>query len=183
VSSSLSSAPAGVARPEPHPDAPAPGTVLPAHFVGCFACGELEGGLRMRFVAGDALTVRGEFTVHAHHQGAPGIAHGGVLSAAFDEGLGFLQTHLREPAVTASLRTEFLRPVPVGTVLHLQCRIEGREGRKIWTSGTGTLGADGPLAIRAEALFVTVPAEHFVRHSGPAAAATESYDPSHGRSA
>lgn len=171
---SISAVPAGAALPTPHPDAPAPGSALPAHFPGCFACGELAGGLRMRFVAGDGLTVHGEFTVQTHHQGAPGIAHGGALAAAFDEALGSLQSLLREPAVTASLSTQFLRPVPVGAVLHLECRIDARAGRKFWTSGVGRLGPDGPVAARAEALFVTVPPEHFVRHGAA------SYDPSRG---
>lgn len=173
----IHSVPVAATVPIAHPDAPAPGTALLAHFAGCFACGDREGGLRMRFVAGSELTVRGEFTVAPHHQGAPGIAHGGVLAAAFDEALGFLQTHLREAAVTASLRTDFRAPVPVGAALHLECRIDGRDGRKIWTSGVGRIGAAGPVAVRAEALFVTVPAEHFARY-GDMSAVAHRYDPS-----
>ncbi|HXV93803.1 MAG TPA: PaaI family thioesterase [Pseudonocardia sp.] len=160
---------AGTTRPTPHPDAPPPGTDLPRHYSGCFGCGELEGGLRLRFRTGPDLTVTGTFAVDTHHQGAPGLAHGGVITAAFDEALGALQVYFREPAVTASLRTDFLRPVPVGSVLHIRTRVDGREGRKLRVSGEGRLDApDGPLAARASALFVVVDHQHFVRHGRPA---------------
>lgn len=150
----------------PYPATATPGRALPRHYVGCFACGDLEGGLRMRFTAGDDLTVRGTVTLDEHHQGAPGLAHGGVLAAAFDEALGALQTFYGEPAVTASLTTEYRRPVPIGAVVHLECRVERREGRKLWTSGAGRLdGPNGPVAVRAQALFVFVDRAHFARHA------------------
>jgi acyl-coenzyme A thioesterase PaaI-like protein len=159
------SAPPNVALPEPHPDAPLPGTALGQHYVGCFGCGDLEGGLRMRFTTGEDLTVTGTFTVQAHHQGAAGLAHGGLLTTAFDEALGALQVYFMEPAVTASLEMQFRRPVPVGTELHLECRVDGRDGRKLWVSGDARLDApDGPVAARASALFVFVSEEHFTRH-------------------
>jgi acyl-coenzyme A thioesterase PaaI-like protein len=157
-----------LARPRPHPDAPPPGTVLPEHFAGCFGCGEREAGLRMRFTVGEDLTITGTFAVQVHHQGAPGLAHGGAVAAAFDEALGALQVLFHEAAVTASLQTEFRRPVPVGTVLHMVSRVDRREGRKLWVSGEARLDApDGPVAAKASALFVFVPEEHFTQHGRP----------------
>lgn len=157
-----------VTLPAPHPDAPTPGTVLGRHYAGCFGCGDLEGGLRMRLTAGEGLTVTGKFTVQTHHQGAPGLAHGGVLATAFDEALGALQVFFREPAVTANLTTDFRRPVPVGTVVHLQSRVDGRDGRKLRVSGDARLDApDGPIAAQASALFVFVRSEHIARHVHP----------------
>lgn len=135
------------------------------HYSGCFACGELEGGLRLRFTTGEGLTIRGTFVVEPQHQGAPGLAHGGLVAAAFDDALGTLQVFTREPAVTASLQTEFRRPVPVGTKLYLECRIDGKDGRKLWVSGDAHLDApDGPIAAQATALFIVVSREHFTRH-------------------
>lgn len=153
------------ARPAPHPDAPGPGTLLPQHDTGCFGCGDQDSGLRLRFLVGEDLTVTSTFTVGRHHQGAPGLCHGGVLAAVFDEALGTLQTLFGQPAVTASLATEFRRPVPVGAELHLHCRVDGREGRKLRVSGEARLDtADGPVAARARALFVFVDPRHFTRH-------------------
>nr|WP_051232376.1 PaaI family thioesterase [Pseudonocardia asaccharolytica] len=152
-------------RPVPHPDAPSPGTPLDQHYAHCFGCGDLEHGLRMRFVAGEDLSLTGTFTVAPEHQGAPGLAHGGLLTTAFDEALGALQVFFREPAVTAELSTRFRRPVPVGSTLYLAARVDRKEGRKLWVSATGRLDApDGPLAAESSALFLVVPIEHFVRH-------------------
>jgi acyl-coenzyme A thioesterase PaaI-like protein len=152
-----------------HPDAPAPGTVLPTHFAECFGCGPATpGGLRIVATAGEGLTVRAEFTVTNEHQGAPGLAHGGLLAAAFDEALGYLAVLLRLPAVTGRLETDFRRPVPVGSTLYLTATVHGVAGRKIYESAEGRLNApDGPVAVRARALFVVVPMEHFARHGTP----------------
>lgn len=151
--------------PRPRPDAPTPGTPLGQHSATCFGCGDLEGGLRMRFTAGEDLSVTGTFPVQVHHQGAPGIAHGGLVATAFDEALGALQVFFDERAVTANLTTDFRLPVPVGSVLHLRCRVDGREGRKLAVSGEARLdGPDGPVAAQASALFVFVTEEHFARH-------------------
>ena len=119
----------------------------------------------MRITAGEGLSVAGDFTVTEHHQGAPGLAHGGLLTAAFDEVLGSLNWLLGDPVVTAQIQTEFRRPVPVGSVLHIDAHVVGVAGRKVFTSAEGRLdGADGQLAVTASALFIKVPIEHFLKH-------------------
>jgi acyl-coenzyme A thioesterase PaaI-like protein len=140
--------------------------VLPPHYAECFGCGpDVPGGLRIVTTVGDGLTAHAEFEVTDGHQGAPGLAHGGLLSAAFDEALGSLATLFRLPAVTGKLETEFRRPVPVGSTLYITAQVDGIAGRKIYESAEGRLDApDGPVAVRARAVFVTVPMEHFVRH-------------------
>jgi acyl-coenzyme A thioesterase PaaI-like protein len=161
--------PADAIAPVRHPDAPAPGELIGAHYEHCFGCGEGQAhGLHLAARAGEGVGVTAEFTVREAHQGAPGLAHGGAVAAAFDEALGALQVFFGEPAVTASLQTEFRRPVPVDSVLHLQCRVDAREGRKLWVSGVARLdGPDGPVAAKASALFVFVPREHFSEHGRP----------------
>ena len=122
----------------------------------------------MRTIAGDGLRVVGIFTVTDHHQGAPGLAHGGLLSAAFDEVLGTLNWLLGDPVVTASLEMNFLRPVPVGSVLWIEAEVTGVVGKKVFTSAVGRLGdADGEIAVMASALFVQVPLEHFLTFGNP----------------
>ncbi len=153
--------------PARHPDAPAPGTKLGPHYAQCFGCGdEIDGGLRLRTETGDGATVIAQFTVTEAHQGAPGLAHGGLLACAFDEALGATVGQLlRRPAVTGRLETDFLRPVPVGSTLHIAGRLDGVAGRKVYASADGRLDApDGPVALRARALFVIVDFSHFVEH-------------------
>ncbi len=171
----LSTEPPPDARaPVRHPDAPAPGERILSHYGRCFGCGNAHPtGLHMLVLAGEGVTARAELTVSEHHQGAPGLAHGGLLTAAFDEALGSLNWLLRTPAVTARLATDFLRPVPVGSDLFIAAEVVAVAGRKIYTRAEGRLGApDGPLAVTAEALFVSVGLEHFATHGRPEDVAT-----------
>lgn len=118
--------------------------------------------------AGTELDVQGIFTVTEHHQGAPGLAHGGLLTAAMDEVLGSLNWLLARPAVTGRLECDFKKPVPVGSQLFISARITGVDGRKIYTRATANLGSlTGPLVIEAAALFVQVGVQHFLTHGNP----------------
>ncbi|MBB5854525.1 PaaI family thioesterase [Amycolatopsis umgeniensis] len=155
-----------------HPKAPQPGSHLGIHFDECFGCGdEIEAGLHLHSTVGEGTTVYSKFTVTSAHQGAPGLAHGGLLACAFDEALGATVGNLlRRPAVTGKLETDFLRPVPVGSTLYIAAKLDGVAGRKIYVSADGRLDAeDGPVALRARALFVQVEFEHFSNHGDPEA--------------
>ncbi|GAY10297.1 PaaI family thioesterase [Pseudonocardia sp. N23] len=150
------------ARPVAHPDAPVPGRHLGEHHEYCFACGHSVDGLRLDIVAAEDLSLTCAFEITDAHQGAPGLAHGGIVAAAFDEMMGALQSFFQEPAVTASLTTQYRKPIPVGTVLYMRSRVESREGRKLRLTCEGRLDApDGPLAAEGEGLFLVVPRKHF----------------------
>ena len=159
--------PEGAALPERHPLAPEAGTQIPSHFGHCFGCGQLHPtGLHLVAHAGSGLDLTAQFTVTENHQGAPGLAHGGLLSLAFDEALGKLMWLLRAPAVTARLETDFLLPVPIGTTLYMSAHITGVQGRKVYSVSEGRLNsADGPLAVRAASLFIIVPMKHFLENA------------------
>ncbi|MET9081662.1 PaaI family thioesterase [Streptomyces sp. NPDC090075] len=158
--------PAYAEKPVRHPDAPAPGEFIGAHYEHCFGCGHGQShGLHLEVRAGEGVSLTAEFTVRPAHQGAPGLAHGGVLASALDETLGSLNWLLRKIAVTGRLETDFVRPVPVGTTLHLEAEVVAVAGRKIYSTATGRVdGPEGPVAVRADALFIEVPVEHFVDH-------------------
>jgi acyl-coenzyme A thioesterase PaaI-like protein len=160
-------APEGTPMPERHQLAPAIGSKIPSHFGHCFGCGELHPtGLHLVAYAGEGLDVSAQFTVTENHQGAPGLAHGGLLSLAFDEALGKLMWLLRAPAVTGRLETDFLKPVPVGSTLHITAEITGQSNRKVYTSALGRLNApDGEIAVKAAALFIVVTMDHFMNNA------------------
>ena len=159
--------PEGAIIPDRHPKAPEIGTKIPSHFGHCFGCGELHPtGWHLVALAGAGADLTAEFTVTENHQGAPGLAHGGLLSLAFDEALGKLMWLIRAPAVTARLETDFLKPVPMGTTIHITARITGQVNRKVYTAAEGRLGgADGEIAVKAAALFVVVPMSHFLENA------------------
>lgn len=156
--------PEGAAIPERHPKAPPIGSKIPSHFGHCFGCGDLHPtGLHLVAYAGAGANITAQFTVTENHQGAPGLAHGGLLSLAFDEALGKLMWLLRSPAVTGRLETDFLKPVPMGSTLHITAEITGQVNRKVYTSAEGRLNSvDGPVVVRAAALYVIVPMDHFL---------------------
>ena len=159
--------PEGAQIPERHPLSPETGTQIPSHFKHCFGCGELHPtGLHLVAHVGQGADITAEFMVTENHQGAPGLAHGGLLSLAFDEALGKLMWLLRAPAVTARLETDFLRPVPIGTTLHITARITGQVGRKVYSVAEGRLDSpEGDIAVRAASLFVIVPMKHFLENA------------------
>ncbi len=163
---SASAVPQGATPPPRAEHAPKPGDQIPSHFQSCFGCGEdHETGLHMLMFAGSDMSVVGTFTVTKHHQGASGLAHGGVLSAALDEALGTLNWLVGERAVTGRLECEFRMPVPVGSVLHFHAEILGQERRKIYAVATARLNSvDGPVAVVAHSIFIQVGVEHFQKN-------------------
>jgi len=158
--------PPDAVAPVRHPDAPAPGEPLGAHYEMCFGCGGGQPhGLHLVARAGDGVSVTAEFTVKPAHQGAPGLAHGGVLTSALDETLGSLGWLMHVIAVTGRLETDFVRPVPVDTLLHIEAHATAVHGRKIYSTATGRIGGpDGPVAVRADAVFIEVKVDHFIEN-------------------
>ncbi|MEU3372406.1 PaaI family thioesterase [Streptomyces sp. NPDC006711] len=171
--------PADATAPVRHPEAPLPGELLGAHYGHCFGCGDgAPHGLHLAARAGEGVRVTAEFTVREAHQGAPGLAHGGVLATALDETLGSLNWLLRVIAVTGRLETDFVRPVPVDAVLHLEAEVTAVAGRKIYSRATGRVGGpDGPVAVRAQALFIEVKVDHFIDNGRPAEIQAAMSDP------
>ena len=159
--------PVDAAVPPRHPESPQPGQALGSHYAQCFGCGEdRTDGLNLRVEAGEGVSVTAAFEVTAAHQGAPGLIHGGLLAAAFDEVMGSVNWLVRIPAVTGRLETDYLRPVPVGRVVHLRAWCVGMAGRKLYYRAEARLDdpADGQLVAKAAALFVAVKLEHFVNN-------------------
>jgi len=163
------SIPSDAQVPQRHPDAPIPGERIASHYNNCFGCGiDHPTGLHIEIEAGEGMTTFAVFEVTEHHQGAPGIAHGGILSLAFDESLGATNWLIRAPAVTAHLEVSYRLPVPVGTRVYIQATMQAISGRKIWSTAEGRLNSpDGPLAVEAGSLYMQVPIAHFPKHGRP----------------
>jgi acyl-coenzyme A thioesterase PaaI-like protein len=163
---SASFVPEGAILPQRASNAPKPGDQIISHNKSCYGCSEEhETGLHMVMFAGSGLSVVGTFTVTKHHQGASGLAHGGLLSTALDEILGSLNWLLGDPAVTGRLECEFRLPVPVGSILHLHAEILGKERRKIYAVATARLNSvDGPVAVLAHSIYIQVGIEHFLKN-------------------
>lgn len=155
--------PPGTPLPDRHPHAAPPGTELPPHYTHCYGCGDAHPtGLHLRVRVGNGLAVEGEFEVTSSHQGAAGLAHGGLIATAFDETLGYLMWVVGKPAVTGRLEVDYRAPVPVGKTLRLSAEITGAVGRKVYTHAVGRI--DDVVVAEARGLFVVVAFEHFTTH-------------------
>jgi acyl-coenzyme A thioesterase PaaI-like protein len=99
-------------------------------------------------------------TFGVHHQGGPGIAHGGIVGAALDEACGLLATWHRFPTVTARIAIRYRRPAPIGVPLRVSARVTAERGRRIEIAGE--LHAGDELLAEAEGTFLHVPLEHFL---------------------
>ncbi len=141
------------------------GLDLPPHYPSCFGCGpECPAGLHVvARLDGDEIVTTHVFA--AHHSGAPGIAHGGLVAALVDDVMGYLLHVIREPGVTRRLQVDYLKPVLIGTPYDVRARVDRREGRKVFVSCEGT-GPEGVRAFAATGLFIVVPLEHFDQGTG-----------------
>lgn len=99
------------------------------------------------------------------HAGAPGIAHGGIVSAVIDEICGTCVHSTIGAAVTTSLTTRFRAPAMIGHDLRLAAWLDGDDGRRVHVLATIH---DGELLVaEGEGTFQRVGREHFVKSPLP----------------
>lgn len=140
-----------------------PSTPHQPDFDGCWGCrahsalglNPAQAGAPSFVLDGDRA--RAVFELALEHQGAPGVAHGGVLAAAFDEVFGFL-TWRQVPGrhATARQETDFRSPMPVPGRLAVEAWIEQRSGRKTWLAGQATVEGRPTVVAQARALYVAL---------------------------
>ncbi|HUR51385.1 MAG TPA: hypothetical protein VMZ11_04605 [Mycobacteriales bacterium] len=91
----------------------------------------------------------GRVTFGLTHQGPPGHAHGGAVTAVYDDFLGRSQ---RQAGFTGTFTVTFRQPTPLDRELALLAWVDRVDGRKRWVRGTCHL--DGVLLHEAEGLFI-----------------------------
>jgi acyl-coenzyme A thioesterase PaaI-like protein len=133
---------------------------LITHHELCFGCGQANlFGLQLELDPRDDGSVGGRFFVKQDHQGPPGYAHGGILATALDEAMALLVHHAGIHALTTGLDVRLRAPVPVGTFVDVEARIERREGRRVELAATATNGAEGTQVGTAGGTFVVIEPE------------------------
>jgi acyl-coenzyme A thioesterase PaaI-like protein len=105
----------------------------------CFGCGQANlFGLQLELERAPGGGVEGRFFVKQDHQGPPGVAHAGVLTAALEDAMSLASGRSPE-----RLDVELLAPAPVGTFVTL---------RALGSSATAS-NEDGRVLARAEGTF------------------------------
>ena len=118
----------------------------------CFGCGQANlFGLQLELEPSDA-GVAGRFFVKQDHQGPPGYAHGGVITAALDEAMALLVHQRGRPALTTRLEVDLLAPAPVGAFVDVRAELEADEGRCLVLAAGASV--EGREVARAHGTFV-----------------------------
>jgi acyl-coenzyme A thioesterase PaaI-like protein len=141
----------------------------PDEFAHCYGCGRLnEAGLQIKsYWDGEESVCR--YTPEPFFTGGfPGYFYGGLISSLIDchsaatasaarlraEGFALGEKPLSR-FVTASLKIDFLKPTPMGTIIDLRSRILEIKSRKVIVSTT--LSAEGEVRAIGEAIMVQLP--------------------------
>ena len=128
-----------------------------SHFAECVVSGEANPmgiGIQPRRVGDEVIA---DFNLGAAFEGAPRRAHGGVVSAIFDDIMGYVLVLERTPAYTGQMTVDYLAPVPIGVDLQARAWMVDRDGRKLRMRAEMTRG--GEVIGAATGLFIAIPPE------------------------
>ncbi|TVR21289.1 MAG: PaaI family thioesterase [Nitriliruptor sp.] len=126
------------------------------HFDECFVSGPWNPlGIGIEVVR-DGEAAVAQIVLGTAFEGGPGMAHGGIVAALFDDVLGYLLTLHGIPGFTGELTVRYLRPTPVETPLSLRGWVVERSGRRLRTAAQ--LHAGDELVASATAVFVEIDA-------------------------
>jgi uncharacterized protein (TIGR00369 family) len=97
------------------------------------------------------------FEAEARHMNRSGLLHGGVLASAIDAARGFAGCYQAPPgqgrrALTLSLTTQYISPVPIGTRLTASATRSGG-GRTIFFSSCEVRDSKGRLVATGSGTF------------------------------
>ena len=96
----------------------------------CFCCGQNNPiGLKLSFQR-DGRGVRTEFTPGKHHQGWPGVVHGGIIGCLLDEAVSYATNFEGLKCLTAKMEIRLRRPASLEEPLIVTSHIT-RHTRKL----------------------------------------------------
>ncbi len=130
------------------------------HYPFCWGCALGGDGLNFDFML-EGETLEAKYVVAERYQGAPGMAHGGVVAALLDEACGQVARLAVTPSVTARLELRFLAPVPVEEPLRISAEITEVQERRVTAEAT-IQDASGLVLAHARAECAHVRPEHFL---------------------
>ncbi len=123
----------------------------------CFVCGtENPHGLGAVFYD-DGKQVWTEVTPGEHHQGWPGVLHGGVITAILDETIGRVAFLHDRWVQTAKIGVRFKRPAPLGELLVARGELVRNHRRLMEMKGGLYVAGTGELLAEAKGTFIPLP--------------------------
>jgi len=98
-------------------------------------------------------------------QGPPGHAHGGAISAVFDEIMGATCWFNQLPALTAQYTTRFFKTLPLEQTVLFESHIKAQDEEKIKLK-TRVMDTNGIIYAEAKGLFIAMDGDKFERLFG-----------------
>ena len=124
----------------------------PKPYPNCFGCGdENPHGLRLKMEIENG-ELRADFTPAPHHQGWPGIVHGGIIAALLYEAMENWTYLNGIVTMMRSMSTRLIAPAKVGRPIRATSWQVSREGREI--SVAAKLECDGKTIAEGRASLV-----------------------------
>ena len=96
--------------------------------------------------------VYAKYTFEKRFEGGPGLVHGGILSAALDDMMGYSTIIHNKFAVTANLEVNFLIPTPVLKEFEIFAWVKQIDGKKIYTESL--IKSDDHTHVESSAMFI-----------------------------
>jgi acyl-coenzyme A thioesterase PaaI-like protein len=126
----------------------------------CLVCGlRNPHGLKAFFYELESGDLVATFTPGDEHQSYPGRLHGGIATAVLDEAIGrAIRIRYGDDlwGVTVEVTTRFKKPIPLGQLLTVRCRITHEDTR--FFEGTGEIFlADGEVAATGKGKYIKLP--------------------------
>ncbi len=105
----------------------------------------------------DGKRVWTEVTPAEHHQGWPGVLHGGIVTAILDETIGRVAFLHNRWVQTAKLSVRFKRPAPLGEALCARGELVRNNRRLMEMHGGLYLAGSNELLAEAKGTFIPLP--------------------------
>ena len=106
--------------------------------------------------------VYAKYSFAKRFEGGPGLVHGGILSAALDDMMGYATVTHNLPCVTANLNVNFIIPTPVEREFELYAWVKDIDGKKVYTESV--IQSKDTIHVESSALFIDLgvdPAAYF----------------------
>jgi len=96
--------------------------------------------------------VYAKYSFAKRFEGGPGLVHGGILSAALDDMMGYSTVIHNIFSVTANLSVNFLKPTPVEKDFELYAWVKEVDNKKVFTEAVIQLGEQ--IHVEAHGMFI-----------------------------
>jgi len=130
----------------------------------CFACGpDNPDGMHLKFIPDSTgRHYTSHFKLNKRYTGPPGHCHGGIIATILDDAMSKLNKLCDQPAATARMTVDYLKPVPLHKPLRVESGEISKRGRRL-TRIAEIVDQKGTVLARSRGIFVLLNSGHAFR--------------------